>query len=25
VDNFTFRDPSVTQFPQRFFRVFRSP
>jgi len=25
VDNFTFRDPSVTQFPRRFFRVYKSP
>ncbi len=24
-DNFTFRDPAVTQFPRRFFRVYESP
>jgi uncharacterized delta-60 repeat protein len=25
VDNFTFQDAGVAQFPQRFFKVFRSP
>jgi beta-propeller uncharacterized protein DUF5122 len=25
IDNFTFGDPGVAQFPHRFFRVFRSP
>jgi uncharacterized delta-60 repeat protein len=25
VDNFTFQDAGVTQFPHRFFRVFKSP
>ncbi len=25
VDNFTFSDPTPTQFPRRFFRVYKSP
>ena len=25
VDNFTFQDTGVEQFPRRFFRVFKSP